>query len=107
MSVSNFDSSPIRPANERNGDELHTAAYEFGRQSRLQFGRAASTDDTATQKMSFETAEPELAKVWNERQATRGDRHPWQAARETARDAWNQVYDALAGDSPSKTKTNG
>ena len=81
---------------------MYSAAFEFGWQSRLQYGRAA-----ATQNISFEKIEPELEKQWSQRQAAKDNRLPWQAARETARDAWNQVYDALSGDSQAKTNTNG
>jgi hypothetical protein len=95
-------SSPQSSAGERKGDEMYSAAYEFGWQSHLQYGRAAATQD-----VTFENVEPELEKLWSLRQATKGSRMPWQAARETARDAWNQVYDAISADSSAKTKTNG
>jgi len=107
MAFSHADSSPLHPAGEPDRDDLHAAAFEFGWQSRLQYGRTAATEQLATEELSFEKAEPELAKIWKQREESRGDRHPWQAARETARDAWNQVYDALAGDTSAKTKTNG
>lgn len=81
---------------------MYSAAYEFGWQSRLHYGSAAATQD-----ITFEKLEPELEKQWSERQAAKGKALPWQAARETARDAWNQVYDAISGDSSAKTKTNG
>ena len=81
---------------------MYSAAFEFGWQSRLQYGRAA-----ATQNVSFEKAEPELEKQWSQRRVAKDNRLPWQAARDTAHDAWNQVYDALAGDSQAKTNTNG
>ncbi len=105
-------SSAQQPAGERKKDErknderkqenMHSAAYEFGWQSRLQYGSTAASKD-----FSFEKLELELEKRWSERQAGQGHRLPWQAARDTARDAWNQVYDALADDSSAKTKTNG
>jgi hypothetical protein len=94
-------SSP-QPAGDRKRDDMYSAAFEFGWQSRLQYGRAA-----ATQNITFETIEPELEKQWSQRQAAKDHRLPWQAARDTARDAWNQVYDALSGDSQAKTNTNG
>jgi hypothetical protein len=98
----NRQSSTQPSAGERNGEEMRSAAYEFGWQSRLQYGSVAATQDA-----TFEKVEPELEKLWSLRQATKGSRMPWQTARETARDAWNQVYDAIAGDSSAKTKTNG
>ncbi len=94
--------SPQQLAGERKQDELYSAAYEFGWQSRLQYDRAA-----ATKGFSFEKAEPELEKLWSQRQPAKSPSLPWQAARETAKDAWNQVYDAISGDSSAKTKTNG
>ena len=84
---------------------MYAATFEFGWQSRLQYGRAAATQNT--QNISFEKVEPELEKQWSQRQAAKDNRLPWQAARDTARDAWNQVYDALASDSQAKTNTNG
>ena len=91
-----------QPTGDRKQDDMYAAAFEFGWQSRLQYGRAA-----ATQNISFEKVEPELEKQWSQRQAAKDSRLPWQAARDTAHDAWNQVYDALAGDSQAKTNTNG
>jgi hypothetical protein len=95
-------SSPEQPSGNPKQEDMYSAAFEFGWQSRLQYGRAA-----ATQNISFEKIEPELEKQWSQRQAAKDQRLPWQAARDTARDAWNQVYDALAGDSQAKTNTNG
>jgi hypothetical protein len=97
-------SSSAKPAEDRSQDDMdvHATAFEFGWQSRLQYGRAA-----ATPNLTFENVEPALEKLWSLRQAAKHNQLPWQAARETARDAWNQVYDALAGDSQAKTKTNG
>src|SRR5262245_10791660 len=89
-------------ASERKQDDLYAAAYEFGWQSRLQYGRAA-----ATPNLTFENVEPALEKLWSLQQAAKQTRLPWQVARDTARDAWNQVYDALSGDSQAKTRTNG
>lgn len=95
-------SAPVHSASERKQDEkqedLYAAAYQFGWQSRMQYGRGA-----ATPTVTFEKVEPELEKLWSLRQATTEKRLPWQAARDTARDAWNQVYDAIAGDSQAKT----
>ena len=95
-------SAPTNSASEQKQDDLYAAAYEFGWQSRLQYGRGAVTPSE-----SFEKVEPELEKLWSLRQATKENRLPWQAARDTARDAWNQVYDAIAGNSQAKTNTNG
>jgi hypothetical protein len=67
-----------------------SAAFEFGWQSRLQHDRAK-----ASKSVTFETIEPELEKEWGQLQAASKQNLPWQAARETAKDAWNQVYDAL------------
>jgi|SRR5262245_6528665 len=107
MSAHNYESesrcsAPAPAASERTQDDLYAVAYEFGWQSRLQYGRGA-----ATPTVNFENAEPELEKLWSLRQAMKQIRLPWQAARDTARDAWNQVYDAIAGDSQAKTNTNG
>jgi hypothetical protein len=93
---------PEKPADDRQQNDIYATAFEFGWQSRLQYGRAA-----ATQNISFEKIESELEKLWSLRQATKDNRQPWQAARDTARDAWNQVYDAMSGDSQAKTNTNG
>ena len=107
MSSSNRDSvtrslAPTHSASQQKQEDLYAAAYEFGWQSRLQYGRGAATSSD-----SFEKVEPELEKLWSLRQATKEKRLPWQAARDTARDAWNQVYDAIAGNSQAKTNTNG
>jgi len=95
-------SSSAKSTDDHKQDDLYATAFEFGWQSRLQYGRAA-----ATPNLTFENVEPALEKLWSLHQAARDTRLPWQAARDTARDAWNQVYDALAGDSQAKTKTNG
>src|SRR5206468_11614171 len=71
-------SSSQQPAGDRKRDDMYSAAFEFGWQSRLQYGRAA-----ATQNISFEKIEPELEKQWSQRQAAKDNRLPWQAARET------------------------
>jgi hypothetical protein len=67
-----------------------SAAFDFGWQSRLQYGRAE-----ASKNVSFESIEPELEQQWGRLQAANQPNLPWQAARETAKDAWNQVYDAI------------
>jgi hypothetical protein len=95
-------SSSAKSTDDRDEDALYATAFEFGWQSRLQYGRVA-----ATPNLTFENVEPALEKLWSLHQAAKDTSLPWQAARETARDAWNQVYDALAGDSQAKTKTNG
>src|SRR5262249_25527390 len=68
-------------------DDIYAIAFDFGWQSRLEVGSYASA------QVTFEIAEPDLEKRWNQKHAAQ-DR-PWKAAREVAKDAWNQVYDAL------------
>ena len=68
--------------------DVASTAFQFGWQSRLQYGRGAAT-------VSFESIEIELEKQWARLQASNKESQPWQAARDTAKDAWNQVYDAL------------
>ena len=68
-------------------------AYEFAWQSYLQFGRSSST--TAP---TFESVEPELERRWQEFQKTSAERQPWKEARDIARDAWQQVRDAMSGE---------
>jgi hypothetical protein len=50
----------------------------------------------------FESMEAELQRQWESRQASKQVHMPWQAARAAARDAWNQVQDALADGSETK-----
>lgn len=70
----------------------HRAAFDLGWQGYLQRGRLQ-----ATTPVTFESMEPELAQLWRLKQAMQPERLPWEEAKETARDAWNQVHDALAG----------
>ena len=75
-------------------------AFEFGWQNSLQFGRAAA--GRGSSPVNFENAEPELRRLWGTRQSGRTEQQPWEAAREAARDAWNQVQNALADGSVPK-----
>jgi len=81
---------PAASAAPLQGQKETSTAFEFGWQSRLQYGRPEASKD-----VSFESIESELEKRWGQLQVANQHNLPWQAARETARDAWNQVYDAL------------
>jgi len=76
------DESPLRPA------------FEFGWQSYLQHGRAK-----AVEPVTFESVEQELAHKCELAAKSKDKELPWEAAREAARDAWNQVQAALTGES--------
>ena len=76
--------SPLRPA------------FEFGWQSYLQHGRAP-----ATEPVTFESIEQELAHKWELASKVKNQELPWEAAREAARNAWNLVEDAMTGGSSS------
>jgi len=77
-------SNPARLAAQR-------AAFDLGWQGYLQRGRQQAT------AVSFENVEPELAQLWRLKEALQSQRLPWEEAKETARDAWDRVRDALAG----------
>lgn len=68
------------------------AAFNLGWQGYLQHGR-----QQATPEVMFENVEPELAQLWRLKEALQPQRLPWEEAKETARDAWDRVRDALAG----------
>jgi len=72
------------------GQQETSPAFQFGWQSRLQYGRAE-----ASKNVTFESIEAELEQQWVRLQAANKHNLPWQAACETAKDAWNQVYDAI------------
>jgi hypothetical protein len=82
---SEAEANPARLAAQR-------AAFDLGWQGYLQRGRSP-----ATHTENFESVEPELAQLWRLKQALQPERLPWEEAKETARDAWNCVHDALAG----------
>jgi len=69
------------------------AAFDLGWQGYLQRGR-----QQATPELTFEAVEPELAQLWRLKEALQPQRLPWEEAKETARDAWDRVRDALAGE---------
>jgi len=75
---------------ESKESDLYSAAFDFGWQSRLQYGSAP-----AKNKVTFENMEAELEKQWSQKHKASEKRMPWQEARKIAKDAWNQVYDAL------------
>jgi hypothetical protein len=81
-------------------DDRSVTAFEFGWQNSLQFGRAPA--GSGFSPIVFENAEPELRRLWDTRQSGRKEQQPWEAARETARDAWNQVQNAFADGSVPK-----
>jgi hypothetical protein len=82
---------PISPAvTESKQSDPYTAAFDFGWQSRLQYGSVS-----ATRCVTFESIETELEKQWSQKQQASDKQMPWQEARKIAKDAWNQVYDAL------------
>ena len=85
--------SEASPGHEK--EDMYAAAFQFGWQSYLQYGRNA-----ASEPLAFEKAEPQLEQRWG---AGGEKRQPWQAARDAARDAWNQVQEALADGSQPKT----
>jgi hypothetical protein len=68
------------------------AAFDLGWQGYLQRGRSQ-----ATAPATFESIEPELAQLWRLKHAMQPERLPWEEAKETARDAWNRVHEALTG----------
>ena len=76
-------------------EQPNQAAYDFGRRTALQFGRDRSTP------LEFDAHEAQLAAQWLEQQDFKGAGLSWQKAREAAREAWNQVQDALVGDKPT------
>jgi len=67
------------------------AAFDLGWQGYLQRGRLQ-----ANEPVTFENVEPELAQLWRLKEALEPERLPWEEAKDTARDAWNLVHDALA-----------
>jgi len=68
------------------------AAFDLGWQGYLQHGR-----QQATPEVTFENVEPELAQLWRLKEALQPQRLPWEEAKDTARDAWDRVRDALTG----------
>lgn len=80
------------PTDNQQSATTRHPAYEFGWQSYLQHGRSPSNAAP-----TFESLEPELERQWLERQKTAPQRQPWTEAREIARDAWQQVQDAMSG----------
>jgi hypothetical protein len=73
-------------------DPLRRAAYAFGWQSFLQYGRSPSTAPTP-----FDAVEPTLRRDWDQLQSSGVHREDWEAAREIVQDAWNKVQDAMSG----------
>jgi hypothetical protein len=78
-------------------EKLRQAAYDFGWQSYLQHGRSPSKEP-----VTFDAVEAELARHWLRYQES-GARQPWQEAREAAREAWDQVQDAMLDGTSSKS----
>ena len=74
----------------QNSDPDVTAAFELGWQSYVQHERSA-----ATERIGFEIVERELEQMWNLHRALGRNRLPWEKARESARDAWEQVQASL------------
>jgi hypothetical protein len=68
------------------------AAFDLGWQGYLQRGC-----QQATSEVTFENVEPELAQLWRLKEALQPQRLPWEEAKDTARDAWDRVRDALTG----------
>ena len=87
------------PKNNDLADETRNSAFEFGWQSYLQLGRTE-----AMPAVTFESVEAELERRWSARQAPNQNeaRTPWQTARAAARDAWNQVQNALVDGTQAK-----
>jgi hypothetical protein len=84
-----------------NADHAYETAFVFGWQSRLHYGRGASTNP-----QSFENVEEELEKKWRQTQEGKNDALPWRAARAAAREAWERVFNSIddgAGQGDSKT----
>src|SRR5262245_45415902 len=80
--------------------ESRAAAFEFGWQCYL---RCLQGDRTgATAAAPFESIEAELERQWVAHQTSKQEHAPWHEAREAARDAWNQVQDALLDGSQAK-----
>ena len=76
---------------------IYAAAFEFGWQSFMQYGR-----DAATRPKAFEQAEAQLEQLWRSQQ-TPQNCQPWESARQAARDAWDQVQAALLDGSQPKS----
>jgi hypothetical protein len=98
QSGSNFDSPPKHVDKSGSRDENYAAAFQFGWRSYLQLGRS-----TVTERLGFEMIEPALKEEWNKQGRAASNQLTWEAARDAARDAWNQVQDALAKGADTKS----
>ena len=77
-------------------EQPYQLAFDFGRRTALQYGRDRSTP------LEFDAHEPQLAQEWSKQRDPGVAELPWQQARAAAREAWNQVQDAIVGDKQAK-----